>query len=120
MIEPKVEHKNTPHEIIGASMAGTILEWYGIFIFSSGAIYISSVFYPAVSRAVSILLTLLTFALGFLLRPLGAFVFGHYGDRIGRKNMLLITLLISGLSTGFTGVIPGYASISLSGCIWMS
>ncbi|WP_297216608.1 MFS transporter [Thermoplasma sp.] len=113
MIEPKVEHKNTPHEIIGASMAGTILEWYGIFIFSSGAIYISSVFYPTVSRAVSILLTLLTFALGFLLRPLGAFVFGHYGDRIGRKNMLLITLLISGLSTGFTGVIPGYASIGI-------
>ena len=104
---------NTPREIISASMIGTIIEWYGIFIFSSGAIYIADVFYPTVSKSVGILLTLLTFALGFVTRPIGAFVFGHYGDRLGRKRMLLITLLISGISTGLTGVIPGYVSIGI-------
>lgn len=102
---------NTPREIISASMIGTIIEWYGIFIFSSGAIYIADVFYPSETPAVALLLTLLTFALGFVTRPVGAFVFGHYGDRIGRKRMLLLTLLISGISTGLTGLIPGFDSI---------
>lgn len=102
---------NTPREIISASMIGTIIEWYGIFIFSSGAIYIVDVFYPSETPAVALLLTLLTFALGFVTRPVGAFVFGHYGDRIGRKRMLLLTLLISGISTGLTGLIPGFDSI---------
>ena len=102
---------NTPREIISASMIGTIIEWYGIFIFSSGAIYIADVFYPTETPAVALLLTLLTFALGFITRPIGAFVFGHYGDKIGRKRMLLLTLLISGISTGLTGLIPGFNSI---------
>ncbi|MFG1556176.1 MAG: MFS transporter [Thermoplasmataceae archaeon] len=102
---------NTPREIISASMIGTIIEWYGIFIFSSGAIYIADVFYPSETPAVALLLTLLTFALGFVTRPIGAFVFGHFGDRIGRKRMLLLTLLISGISTGLTGLIPGFDSI---------
>jgi MHS family shikimate/dehydroshikimate transporter-like MFS transporter len=104
---------NTRGEIISASMIGTIIEWYGIFIFSSGSLYIADVFYPTVSKSVGILLTLLTFALGFVTRPVGAFIFGHYGDRIGRKNMLLMTLLISGISTGLTGLIPGYVSIGI-------
>ncbi len=108
-----VKAMNTRREIISASMIGTIIEWYGIFIFSSGAIYIADVFYPTVSKSVGILLTLLTFALGFVTRPVGAFVFGHYGDKLGRKRMLLITLLISGISTGLTGVIPGYVSIGI-------
>ncbi len=98
-------------DVIAASMIGTIIEWYGIFIFSSGAIYIANAFYPFVNPAISILLTLLTFALGFVTRPLGAFVFGHFGDRIGRKKILLLTLLISGISTGLTGLIPSEASI---------
>ena len=102
---------NTPREIISASMMGTIIEWYGIFIFSSGAIYIADVFYPSETPAIALLLTLLTFALGFVTRPIGAFVFGHFGDRIGRKRMLLLTLLISGISTGLTGLIPGFDSI---------
>jgi len=59
------------------------------------------------------LLTLLTFALGFVTRPIGAYVFGHYGDRLGRKKILLLTLLISGISTGLTGLIPSAASIGM-------
>ncbi len=98
-------------DVILASMIGTIIEWYGIFIFSSGSIYIAKAFYPFVNPSISILLTLLTFALGFVTRPVGAFVFGHFGDKIGRKRILLLTLLISGISTGLTGLIPGYVSI---------
>lgn len=98
-------------DVILASMIGTIIEWYGIFIFSSGSIYIAKAFYPFVSPSISILLTLLTFALGFITRPIGAFVFGHFGDKIGRKRILLITLLISGISTGLTGLIPDEVSI---------
>jgi MFS family permease len=59
------------------------------------------------------LLTLLTFALGFVTRPIGAYVFGHYGDRLGRKKILLLTLLISGISTGLTGLIPSATSIGV-------
>ena len=108
---PSLPGSNTKGEIISASMIGTIIEWYGIFIFSTGSIFIAKVFYPTETASVALLLTFLTFALGFVTRPLGAFVFGHYGDRIGRKNMLLLTLLISGISTGVTGLVPGYASI---------
>ncbi len=92
-------------------MIGTIIEWYGIFIFSSGAVYIERTFYPNVSVAEGLLLTLLTFALGFITRPVGAYVFGHFGDKLGRKKILLLTLLISGISTGLTGLIPSEASI---------
>ncbi|MEM0139290.1 MAG: MFS transporter [Ferroplasma sp.] len=105
-------------DVLAASMIGTIIEWYGIFIFSMGAIYIAHEFYPSVSVAEGVLLTLLTFALGFVTRPIGAYVFGHYGDRIGRKKILLLTLLISGISTGLTGLIPsanqiGYMAVVL-------
>jgi MHS family shikimate/dehydroshikimate transporter-like MFS transporter len=98
-------------DVIAASMIGTIIEWYGIFIFSSGAIYIERAFYPTVSLAEGLLLVLLTFALGFVTRPVGAYVFGHFGDKLGRKRILLLTLLISGISTGLTGLIPSEATI---------
>ncbi len=100
-------------DVIAASMIGTIIEWYGIFIFSSGAIYIAHTFYPSVTVAEGVLLTLLTFALGFVTRPVGAYVFGHFGDKLGRKKILLLTLLISGISTGLTGLIPSEASIGV-------
>ncbi len=73
-------------DVLAASMIGTIIEWYGIFIFSSGAIYIERTFYPNVSVAEGLLLVLLTFALGFITRPVGAYVFGHFGDKLGRKK----------------------------------
>lgn len=113
MVETAAKHINTRREIITASMVGTILEWYGIFIFSSGAVYIAATFYPSVTRTEALLLTLLTFALGFVTRPVGAFVFGHFGDRLGRRNVLLVTLLISGISTGLTGLLPSYVSIGI-------
>ncbi len=80
---------NEKHDVIAASMIGTIVEWYGIFIFSSGTLYLAHAFYPFVSYSEAILLTLLTFALGFVARPVGALVFGHFGDKIGRKKNII-------------------------------
>lgn len=96
-------------DVILASMIGTILEWYGVFLFSSGALYISAAFLPKSNPLTAIATILFVFAIGFFMRPVGAVVFGHYGDKIGRKRMLMLTLLISGLSTGFVGVLPTYA-----------
>lgn len=90
-------------------MIGTILEWYGVFLFSSGAVFIAHAFLPKGAPLVSIASVLFIFAIGFFFRPVGAVVFGHYGDRIGRKRMLLITLIISGVSTGVVGLLPTYA-----------
>lgn len=98
---------------IAGSMIGTIIEWYDIFIFSSGSVYIGEELFPSTNKVVAILDVLLVFALGFLTRPIGAFLFGHYGDRNGRKYSLLITLLMSGISSGLVGVLPTYAQLGL-------
>ncbi|HEU16079.1 MAG TPA: MFS transporter [Nitrososphaeria archaeon] len=102
----------TRHILISA-MIGTLLEWYDIFIFSTGAFYVAANFMPSGSPVAAIASTLLIFAIGFLFRPLGAFVFGHYGDKIGRKNMLMYTIVISGLSSGIVGLLPTYAQIGV-------
>ncbi|QGR19627.1 MFS transporter [Stygiolobus azoricus] len=98
--------KNT---IIIASMVGTIIEWYDIFIFGTGAYYISKELFPPTNPTVALLSTFLVFALGFITRPVGALFFGHYGDRIGRKQMLIITLMSSGIASGLVGLLPTYA-----------
>ena len=94
--------------VVSAAMIGTILEWYGIFLFSSGAIFIAHAFLPRGNPITTIASTLFIFAIGFFMRPVGAIVFGHYGDKIGRKAMLMWTLIISGASTGLVGVLPTY------------
>ncbi|OWP57185.1 MAG: MFS transporter [Thermoplasmatales archaeon B_DKE] len=103
--------------VISAAMIGTILEWYGIFLFSSGAVYIGAAFLPKTNALTAIASVLFVFAIGFFMRPVGAVVFGHYGDKIGRKRMLILTLIISGLSTGFVGVLPTYAQSGVSAII---
>jgi MFS family permease len=97
-------------EVLSAAMIGTILEWYGIFLFSSGAVFIAHAFLPKGNAIATIAETLFIFAIGFFMRPVGAIFFGHFGDRMGRKRMLLYTLLISGVSTGLVGILPTYAS----------
>ncbi|MEM3844478.1 MAG: MFS transporter [Candidatus Parvarchaeota archaeon] len=97
-------------EVLSAAMVGTILEWYGIFLFSSGAIFIANAFLPKGNPIATIAETLFIFAIGFFMRPVGAIFFGHFGDKMGRKRMLLYTLIISGVSTGLVGVLPTYAT----------
>lgn len=95
-----------------ASMIGTTVEWYDFFLYGTAAALIfNKIFFTAIDPITGTLAAFGTYAVGFFARPLGAVVFGHYGDRIGRKSMLLITLLLMGVPTILIGLIPSYESI---------
>jgi MFS family permease len=97
--------------VVVASCAGTVFEWYDFFIFGSLAAIIAAHFYSGASAAQGYVLALLTFAAGFAVRPLGALVFGRFGDRSGRKRAFLITITLMGLATVGVGLLPDYAAI---------
>jgi MFS family permease len=94
--------------VIGASSAGTMIEWYDFYIFGSLATIISTNFFPKGNDFVALLLTLATFATGFVVRPFGAMFFGALGDIVGRKHTFLLTLVIMGASTCVIGLLPTY------------
>ncbi len=99
--------------ILTASAAGTVFEWYDFFVFGSLTAIIAKHFYAGAGDTQSYILTLMTFAAGFLVRPFGAIVFGYIGDRTGRKRAFLVTITIMGLATFAMGVLPDYASIGV-------
>jgi metabolite-proton symporter len=97
-----------------ASLIGTSIEWYDYFLYgTAAALVFNKLFFPSFDPLVGTLLAFLTFSLGFIARPLGGIVFGHYGDKIGRKKMLYLTLLIMGLATALIGALPTYNSIGI-------
>ena len=101
--------------IIVASLIGTSLEWYDFFIYgTAAALVFNKVFFPGFEPLVGTLLAFATYAVGFVARPLGGVVFGHYGDKLGRKNVLIFTLLLMGVSTFLIGVLPTYATIGVA------
>lgn len=102
-----------PHRLAGlASMAGTTIEWYDFFLYGTAAALIfNKIFFPALDPISGVLAAFATYAVGFLGRPLGGIVFGHFGDRLGRKCMLLLTLLMMGIPTIAIGLIPTYQQI---------
>ena len=103
----------TPAEkkVIFASSLGTVFEWYDFYLYGTLAAFIGAQFFTPLSATGKTLAALLAFAAGFLVRPLGALVFGPIGDLVGRKYTFLITIVIMGLSTFLVGVLPSYASI---------
>lgn len=105
--------RNSIWTVIGASSAGTLIEWYDFYIFGSLATIISTQFFPQGNEVVNLLLTLATFATGFVVRPFGALFFGRIGDLVGRKYTFLVTLLIMGFSTTAIGLLPNYATIGI-------
>jgi metabolite-proton symporter len=101
--------------IIVASLIGTSLEWYDFFIYgTAAALVFNKIFFPGFEPLVGTLLAFATYAVGFVARPLGGVVFGHYGDKLGRKNVLIFTLLLMGVSTFLIGVLPTYATIGVA------
>ena len=111
---PDVIDKRSLRAVIGASSAGTIIEWYDFYLFGSLATIIAAKFYPDGNEMVGFLKTLATFAAGFAVRPFGALVFGRIGDMVGRKYAFMLTLLIMGGSTAVIGLLPGHETIGIA------
>lgn len=110
-------HQTATHQPVRASIAafvGTMIEWYDFYIYATAAALVfGKLFFPSVDGFYGTLAAFGTFAVGFLARPLGGAVFGHIGDRIGRKKSLVITLLLMGTVTVLIGLLPTYASIGI-------
>ncbi len=97
-----------------ASLVGTTIEWYDFFIFSSlSAIVFNEVFFPSGTPLISEFLAYGTFAAGFLVRPLGGILFGHFGDRIGRKRLLVLSLAVMGVGTFLIGLLPTFSQVGI-------
>jgi MFS family permease len=97
-----------------ASLVGTTIEWYDFFLYATAAsLVFNHAFFPDQSSFVGTMLSFATFAVGFVVRPIGGFVFGHVGDRIGRKQTLALTMLLMGAATALMGVLPTAAQIGV-------
>ena len=110
----EVPSQHTIGKIAFASAIGATIEWYDFFLYGvvAGLVF-NKLFFPAFDPVVGTILAYATFAVGFIARPLGGIIFGHYGDRIGRKTVLILTLLIMGVSTFLIGFLPTYGSIGI-------
>ena len=104
-----------------ASTVGTMIEWYDFYLYGLvAALVFGRLYFPGQDQFSGTLLALSTFFVGFLARPLGAAIFGHYGDRIGRKATLIATLLLMGISTVLIGLVPTYDSIGIWGAVLLT
>ena len=101
-------------KVIFASSLGTAFEWYDFYIYGTLSVFLAKYFFTNLPAAVGFIFSLLTFAAGFAVRPLGALVFGRLGDMIGRKYTFLITMTLMGIGTFFIGLLPGYAKWGLA------
>jgi MHS family shikimate/dehydroshikimate transporter-like MFS transporter len=102
-------------KIATASLLGSVVEWYDFFLYGTmAALVFNKQFFPEFDPLVGTMIAFATFAAGFITRPLGGFIFGHFGDRIGRKRMLVMTMLIMGLSTFVMGLLPNYAAVGVA------
>src|SRR3954451_23144160 len=96
--------------VVLASLIGTTIEWYDFFLYgSAAALVFNKLFFPEFDPLTGTLLAFATYALGFVARPVGGIVFGHFGDRIGRKRLLMLSLMLMGIATTLIGVLPTYA-----------
>jgi metabolite-proton symporter len=109
------KEQQTPlRRVVMASLVGTTIEWYDFFLYGSAAALIfNRLFFPEQDPLTGTLLSFGTYALGFVARPVGGIVFGHYGDRIGRKRLLMLSLVLMGVATVLIGLLPTYAQIGV-------
>ena len=106
------QQPSSVRRVVVASLIGTSLEWYDFFIYgTAAALVFNQLFFPKFDPLVGTLLAFATYAVGFVSRPLGGIVFGHFGDKLGRKNVLVVTLLLMGVATFMIGALPTYDSI---------
>jgi metabolite-proton symporter len=115
------DHTRSLPRIVAASLIGTTVEWYDFFLYSSAAALVfNKLFFPTADPLTGTLLAFTTYAIGFLARPIGGLVFGHFGDRVGRKKLLVVSLLLMGGATFAMGLLPTYATIGLAAPILLT
>jgi MFS family permease len=114
----EADHRSQLRRAVIASTVGTTIEWYDFLLYSvvTGLVF-GKLFFPRSDPLVGVLEAFAVYTVGFIARPIGAAIFGHYGDRIGRKGALIATLLITGLATFAVGFVPGYATIGIWGAV---
>src|SRR5262252_9290683 len=115
---PEAEHRAQLRRALIASTVGTTIEWYDFLLYSTvtGLVF-GKLFFPKSDPLVGVLEAFAIYTVGFIARPIGAAIFGHFGDRIGRKATLIATLLITGLATFAVGLVPTYESIGIWGAV---
>jgi MFS transporter, MHS family, shikimate and dehydroshikimate transport protein len=115
MSEAKNLSNASVRRVVLASFVGTTIEWYDFFIYgTAAALVFGKLFFPSDDDFIGTMAAYGSFAIGFFARPIGGIIFGHYGDRIGRKAMLVTTLMMMGLATFFIGILPTYESIGIA------
>lgn len=109
----KTERKKV-RRVAGASMIGTTIEWYDYYIFGTAAVLVlNDQFFPALSPAAGVLASLATFSVAFIARPFGGLIFGHFGDKVSRKTILVWSLLMMGSATFLVGLLPNFEAIGI-------
>ena len=115
-IAEPVDPKTLRRVIVAASL-GTLFEWYDFYLYGSLAVFFGGLFFPPGNETAQLLASLATFGAGFGVRPLGAMVFGHIGDKVGRKYTFLVTMATMGLATALTGLLPTHQSIGIGATV---
>ncbi len=106
--------RNTPRQVLFASLIGTTVEFFDFYIYATAAVLVfPKLFFPATDAGAAVLASLATFGIAFLARPVGSVVFGHFGDRVGRKTTLVVALSTMGFSTVAIGLLPTYARVGV-------
>ena len=114
-MQPTPKPLNTPSQVLFASLIGTTIEFFDFYIYATAAVLVfPRLFFPASDPATATLASLATFAIAFVARPIGSVVFGHFGDRVGRKTTLVAALLTMGVSTVMIGLLPTYQTIGFA------
>jgi len=114
-VPPTPKPLNTPSQVLFASLIGTTIEFFDFYIYATAAVLVfPRLFFPASDPATATLASLATFAIAFVARPIGSVVFGHFGDRVGRKTTLVAALLTMGISTVLIGLLPTYETIGFA------
>ena len=109
------------HKVAMTALAGTSIEWYDFFLYgAAAALVFPTAFFGEVSESTALILSLLTFAAGFIARPIGGIIFGHYGDKVGRKKTLVAALLLMGIASTLIGLLPTYAMIGVTAPILLT
>ena len=112
------DHSAQLRKAVVASTIGTAIEWYDFFLYGTAAgLIFGKLYFPNEDALTATLAAFGTYFIGFVGRPIGAAIFGHYGDRIGRKATLIVTLLITGIATFCVGLVPSYDSIGVWGAV---